>query len=107
PPSVKEELVCELLQELDPYKSRGPDNIHPRVLRELADVVARPLSLIFEKSWRSGDIPEDWKKANVTPIYQKGLKEDPGDYRPISLTSVPGKAMERIFLGAITSQMKH
>ncbi|GAB0176432.1 mitochondrial enolase superfamily member 1 [Grus japonensis] len=98
PPSVKEELVCELLQELDPYKSMSPDIIYPSV-RELADVIARPLSIIFEKSWRLGDVPEDWKKANVTPIYKK--------YRPISLTSVPGKVMEWILLGAITSQMKH
>ncbi|KAM6036240.1 uncharacterized protein LJ206_001286 [Theristicus caerulescens] len=77
PPSVKEELVCELLQELDPYKSMGPDAIHPKVLRELADVIAGPLSTIFKKSWRSGDVPEDWRKANVTPIYKKGSREDP------------------------------
>ncbi|KAK4821781.1 hypothetical protein QYF61_002197 [Mycteria americana] len=94
PPSVNQELVCELLQQLDPYKWMGPDNIHPRVLRELADVIVRLLSIIFDKSWTSGDIPEDWKKANVTPIYKKGLKKHPGNYRPISLTSVPGKVME-------------
>ncbi|GAB0178838.1 P protein [Grus japonensis] len=103
--SVKEELVCKLLQVLDPYKSMGPDNIHPGVLR--ADVIVRPLFIIFEKSWRSGDMPEDWKKANVTPIYKKGLKEDPGNYRSISLSSISGKVMERILLGAITTQMKH
>ncbi|GAB0188526.1 mitochondrial enolase superfamily member 1 [Grus japonensis] len=78
PLSVKEELVCELLQELDPYKLIGPDHIHPRVLRELADIIVRLLSIIFEKLWRSGDIPEDWKKTNVTPMYKKGLKEITG-----------------------------
>ncbi|PKU49450.1 rna-directed dna polymerase from mobile element hypothetical protein [Limosa lapponica baueri] len=89
---VKE--VCELLQVLDPYKLMGPENIHPKALKELVDVISRPLSVIFEKSWRLGDIPEDWKKTNVTFIYKKGLKEDPENYRPISLTSVPGKAIE-------------
>ncbi|PKU47313.1 rna-directed dna polymerase from mobile element jockey- hypothetical protein [Limosa lapponica baueri] len=84
-----------------------PDNIHLRVLRDLADMVVRLLSIIFEKPWRSGDVPEDWKKANVTPIYKKGLKGDPGNYRHISPTSVPGKVVGIILLGAITSQMKH
>jgi len=46
-------------KKLDPYKLISPGNINPRVLRELADVVGRPLSIIFEKSWRLGDISED------------------------------------------------
>ena len=62
PLSVEEELVCELLQELDPYKLMGPDVIHLRVLRKLADVIMRLLSIIFEKSWRSGDFSEDWRR---------------------------------------------
>ncbi|KAK4816859.1 hypothetical protein QYF61_023992 [Mycteria americana] len=57
-------------------------------------VIVGLLSITFEKLWRSGDIPEDWKKANVTPIYKKGLKEDRGNYRLISHTSVPGKVVE-------------
>ncbi|GAB0189746.1 mitochondrial enolase superfamily member 1 [Grus japonensis] len=60
----------------------GPDNIHPRALRELVDIVVKPLSIIFEKSWRLGDTPEDWKKDNVTPTYKKGLNEDPGNGSP-------------------------
>ena len=52
----------------------GPEGMHPRVLRELADVIAEPLSIIFERSWRTGEVPEDWRKASVTSIFKKGKK---------------------------------
>lgn len=63
--------------------------------------------LIFEKSQPSEYILEDWKKGNDDTIYKKVLKEDPGDSRPITLTSIPVKVMEQISLEGITSQMKH
>ena len=68
--------------------------MHPHVLREMAELIAKPLSVIFEKSHRIGEVPVDWRKSNVTPVFKKGKKEDPGNYKPVSLTSVPGKVME-------------
>jgi len=59
------------LSNLDTHKSMDPDGMHPRVLRELADVIAEPLSVIFERSWRTGEVPEDWRKSSVTPIFKK------------------------------------
>ncbi|GAB0205890.1 mitochondrial enolase superfamily member 1 [Grus japonensis] len=84
----------------------GPDGMHPRVLRELADVIAVPLSIIFERSWRIGEVPEDWRKANVTPVFKKGKKEDSGNYRPVSLTSIPGEMMEQLFLEVISKYVE-
>jgi len=91
---------------LDAHKSMGPDGMHPLVLRELADVVAEPLSIIFERSWRTGEVPEDWRKASVTPIFKQGKKEDPGNYRPVSLTSILGKVMEQLILEVIIKQVE-
>lgn len=103
---IHEELVRDLLSHLDTHKSMGPDGIHPRVLRELADELAKPLSIIFLQSWLTGEVPDDWKLANVVLIHKKGRMEEPGNYRPVSLTSVPGKVMEQIILEAITAHLK-
>jgi len=58
----------------------APDKMHPRVLRELAGGVAKPLFMIFEKSWQSGEVPSDWRKRNIAPLFWKGRKENPGNY---------------------------
>ena len=95
-PGIQLETVRELLLHLNCHKSMGPDRLHPKVLRELVGVIAEPLSAIYQRSWMSGEVPEDWRLASVTPIFKKSRKEDPGNYRPVSLTSVPGKVMEQI-----------
>ncbi|KFM06605.1 hypothetical protein AS27_02750, partial [Aptenodytes forsteri] len=102
PPIIQEEAVNDLLCHLDTHKSMGPDGIHPRVLRELVEELAKPLSIIYQQSWLTREVPDDWRLANVTPIHKKGRKEDPGNYRPVSLTLVPGKIMERFILRALT-----
>ena len=80
----------------------GMDGVHPRVLRELAEVVAELLSIIFENLWLSGDVPDDWKKSSLSFTRKGGRR----NYRPVSFTSVPGKIMEQILLEDILRHMR-
>jgi len=71
-----EHTVFKKLQRLRPDKSQGPDEVHPMVLLRTAEEVAKPLSIIFEASYRQGELPADWKCANISPIFKKGSKSD-------------------------------
>ena len=82
PPIIQKEAVNNLLCHLDTYKSMGPDGTHPRVLRELAELLAKPLSIIYQQSWLTTKVPHDWRITSVTPIYEKGRKQDPGNCQP-------------------------
>ena len=93
---ITPDIVRKKLEKLNKYKSSGPDNIHPHVLREAASSICIPLSIIYEDSLEVGETPEDWRTANVTPIFKKGDRNDPANYRPISLTSQVCKVLESI-----------
>ena len=103
---VNESEVLKLLRNLKVDKSMGPDNIHPRVLKEAASPLARPLTILFQKSIDSGRVPEDWKKAHICPIYKKEEKYLAKNYRPVSLTSSVSKLMETVVRDGIMGYLK-
>jgi Reverse transcriptase (RNA-dependent DNA polymerase) len=84
------------IRNLNQYKAPGPDGVHPWVLKNCAAAFAGPLSKVFTKSMLEGQIPDAWRVANVTPLHKKGSRLSPENYRPVSLTSVPCKIMERV-----------
>ena len=99
------ESVARKLSSLKPSSAPGPDSIHPRVLRDSASTLATPLHILFRKSIDSGTLPLDWKTGNVVPIYKKGDRQSPSNYRPVSLTSVPSKVLETFVRDCLISHM--
>ena len=93
---IIEEDVYELLCKIDTSKACGPDEIPGQLLKEGAPLIAEPLSIFFNNSLQSGSLPRDSISGNVTPVFKKGDKHLPKNYRPISLTSLVVKLMENI-----------
>ena len=93
---IDKDGVEKLLSKIKPHKACGPDQIPNMVLKNCAKTLAPGVTLLFQKSLDTGIIPKDWTDANIAPVFKKGDKHAPENYRPVSLTSVISKTLEHI-----------
>ena len=94
--SIGENGICKLLENLSPNKAVGPDQIPCRLLKELAPELAPVLSSLFRQSLSTGELPDSWLTAWIAPVFKKGPKNEPANYRPVSLTCVICKVLEHV-----------
>ena len=102
---VTVDMIAKKLKSVNPTKSPGPDNIHPRVLKELSDELSIPLQIVFESSLEDGEIPDDWREASISAIFKKGKRSLASNYRPVSLTSTICKIFETLIRDHIIKHM--
>lgn len=104
--TISDNDVLEKLKDVNMNKTPGPDTFHPRIIKNIKMEIAAPLARIFNQSLEEGFVPSDWKDANITPIHKKGSRTKPNNYRPISLTSVIGKLMEKFIRDKIVEYLE-
>ena len=99
---VKQNRIWTVLKKLDESKSVGLDGVSPRVLKQCAGPLSKPITRVFEKNVRTGIFPKSWKIARVTPIHKKGPSTLPSNYRPISVLPTLS-TFERVLLPQLRS----
>ena len=103
---INQAKVEKLINKLQESKAAGPDGLHAKILKECSDSTSVALNIIFNKSLSEGVLPREWKEAHVKPLFKKGSKKKPGNYRPVSLTSICCKMMERLVRNDIVSYLE-
>lgn len=104
---ITPDLVFDIISNLDINKGPGPDGIPPVVLKNCSHSLALPLFYLFSLSLATGNFPDVWKRAYVTPIFKSGNKSDPSNYRPITILSAIPKALEKIVTNFLSYQFKN
>ena len=99
-------VVRKLLVKLNERKDAGLDNIPSRLLKMAGNIIAPSLTQIFIKSINTGIFPTEWKLARVTPIFKKGKRDDPNNYRPISIIPTAAKIFEKIIYDQLCDYLK-
>ena len=97
--------VAKLLDGLNFYKAPSPDGLNARVLKECSNEISPILALIFNEFLARGDVPDEWRPANVSPVFKKGEKYDAANYRPVSLTCICCKTLEHILVSNINKHL--
>lgn len=103
--NLSQAAVEKCLETLKTTCSPGPDGIHPRVLKEAAGQLSGPLATLFRKSVDSGTLPKEWKEGLIVPIFKKGSRSEPGNYRPVSLTAIPCKILETLIRNCLMEHL--
>ena len=103
--AVSKDGVIKLLKGLNPSKALGPDELHPRVLKELATELGPVFAHLFQQSIDTGEIPKEWSLANICPLFKKSDRSLACNYRPDSLTCLPCKLLERIVCSNIMAHL--
>jgi len=101
-----DDMVLKSLEKLRSDKSPDADNISPRLLKEISEVIVTPVRVIFQKSIDSGLVPEDWRTANVCPVYKTGKRDSTANYRPISLTSQLSKLLKTMIRDVVVHHLE-
>ena len=102
---ISNEGVIKMMKGLNPSKALGPDELHPEVLKELAVELGTVFAHLFQQFLDKGEIPKEWSLANICPLYKKGDRALPSNYRPESLTCVPCKMLEHIICTNIMAHL--
>ena len=97
--------VLKLLNNLNIHKASGPDGLSARVLKECSSEISPMLALIYNESLAQGTVPDDWRQANVAPVFKKGEKYNAANYRPVSLTCICCKTLEHIIVSNINKHL--
>ena len=103
---IKVSDILNILKCLDANKARGHDDIWNRMSKLSHKTILKPLKLLFENCLWTGIFPDQWKKANIVPIYKKGDKQLLKNYRPVSLLPICGKVFERIIFNGLFKYFK-
>ncbi len=106
PLQIETAMLQHTHASLNTHKEQGPDSLHPAVLKAIPPLVGQPLTELLNLSLASAEVPDDCMSAIARPIYNKVDRGDPGNYCPLSLTSIVCKLIETTLKGTILNHLQ-
>jgi len=98
--------VLSELDRLRDDKAAGADDLVPRFLSKIKGGISYPLTLLFQTIMEEREVPDEWREANVMPIFKNGSRGEASNYRPVNLTSQISKVFESIMRDELVSFLR-